>query len=84
MRIGVGVFADVFSSEDGTRAFKLFRRIADPALGHTAPFIFRAEVAGYEAAVKSEALSRHIPTWFGPHVVDVVRDSDGSEISERY
>ncbi len=83
-RIGDGTFADIFSPSPGDRAYKVFRRIGDPAVADVAPHVFDAETAAYRIAVEHPRLRAHVPAYFGPITVAQVCDAQGTDVSDRY
>jgi hypothetical protein len=83
-RFKAGAFADVLSPPPGDKAYKIFRRIADPILGGVAPHVFKAEVDAYRIALAHPVLRHHVAEFFGPIAVSAVVDTQGAVISDRY
>lgn len=82
-RIGSGVFADVFSP-DGTRAYKLFRRMADPELARAQPHIFRAETEAYGIVRQHPELQKYTAQFFGTVPIASVVTETGADVTEKY
>ena len=83
-RIGHGAFADIFAPPPDDRAYKLFRRITDPMLAHVAPYVFEAETAAYQIAMKHPDLCSRVPAYFGLAPVSHVLAADGTDVNDGY
>ena len=83
-RIGNGGFADIFCPQQGSRVFKLFRRLSDIAIAHVAPHVFASEITAYERASADPRASKYVPQFFGPQKVRRVIAADGSDMSDSY
>lgn len=81
--LGEGAFGVVLRSGDGSRAYKLFRRVGDKP-GEYGRLLFESELRAYQIAHSDTRVARHVPAFYGGATIEKLIDPERGDLSEHF